>query len=182
MGCAHETQYAFYAHVVAGRSVKRHNLVLWFVVVIQVLCAGAFVISLGMSILGMQRVATGWQMREALEIAASIGLIFGAVLGVFSVLQARKSQRQAEQALRTAAGAFSTVVDEKFANWALTKAECDVAWLVIKGFSTKETADVRGTSEGTIKSQCNAIYRKVGVTGRAQLLSVMVEDLLLDRR
>lgn len=156
-------------------------MLLWLIVAIQVLCAGAFVFSLAASLLGLQRTATSWQMREALEIAASIGLIFGAVLGAFSVLQAQRRQGQAEQALRSAAGAFATVVDEKFAHWALTKAESDVAWLVIKGFSTKETAELRGTSEGTIKSQCNAIYRKVGVSGRAQLLSVMVEDLLLDQ-
>ncbi|PYG27195.1 regulatory LuxR family protein [Pelagimonas varians] len=138
-------------------------------------------LSLGMSVLGLQRSAASWQMREALEIAASIGLIFGAILAIFSVLQARRCQVQAEQALRSAAGAFAVTVDEKFAMWALTKAESDVAWLVIKGFSTRETAELRGTSEGTIKSQCNAIYRKVGVKGRAQLLSVLVEDLLLDK-
>ncbi len=159
--------------------MKRSSLLLWLVVGIQVLCAGAFVVSLALSVLGMQRTETSWQMREALEIAASIGLIFGAVLGVFSVLQARRSQHQAEQALRSAAGAFAVTVDEKLVGWGLTNAEKDVAWLVIKGFSTKETADLRGTSEGTVKSQCNAIYRKAGVKGRAQLLSGLVEDLLL---
>ena len=159
--------------------MKRNNFFLWLVVAIQVLCAGAFVVSLALSVLGVQRVGISWEMREALEIAASLGLILGAILGVRSVFLARASQLQAEQALRSASGAFATVVDEKFEHWGLTKAEHAVAWLVIKGFSTKETADLRGTSEGTIKAQCNAIYRKVGVTGRAQLLAFMVEDLLL---
>ncbi|WP_417425630.1 helix-turn-helix transcriptional regulator [Hoeflea sp.] len=147
---------------------------------IQVLCAGAFVASLAMSVLGLQRSGTSWQLREALEISASMGLVIGSVFGMRSVLVARRSQRQAEEALRSASGAFASVVNEKFERWKLTKAEFEVAWLVIKGFSTRETAELRGTSEGTIKSQCNSIYRKVGVTGRAQLLSLIVEDLLLD--
>jgi len=159
--------------------LKRSNILLWVFVGIQVLCAGAFVVSLAMSILGLQRDGTSWQLREALEISASVGLVIGSILGVRSVMLARRNQRQAEEALRSASGAFASVVDEKFDRWALTKAESDVAWLVIKGFSTRETAELRGTSEGTIKSQCNAIYRKVGVTGRAQLLSLIVEDLLL---
>ena len=156
------------------------NLALWLVVSIQVLCAIGFVASLAMSIFGAPRAAASWQMREALEIIASLGLVIGSVLGVLSVIRAQRSQSQAEQALRAAAGAFAKVVDEKFDAWSLTNAERDVAWLAIKGFSTKETAEFRGTSEGTIKSQCNAVYRKVGVSGRTQLISLMVEDLLLD--
>lgn len=137
-------------------------------------------VSLAMSILGLQRTGASWQLREALEISASLGLVIGSVLGMRSVVQARRSQMHAEEALRSASGAFAMVVNEKFERWALTRAELDVAWLVIKGFSIREIAELRGTSEGTIKSQCNAIYRKVGVSGRAQLLSLIVEDLLLD--
>ena len=160
--------------------MKRNSPVLWLLLTVQVSCAGVFVVSLAFSVLGLERSGTSWQMREALEIAASLGLVLGAVLGVRSVIQARKGQIAAENALRSASGAFAQVVDEKFGRWGLTNAEHQVAWLVIKGFSTKETADLRGTSEGTIKAQCNAIYRKVGVTGRAQLIAFMVEDLLLD--
>ena len=162
-----------------GHYLKNGSLILWFIVGIQVICASAFVVILTLSILGVDWGATSWQMREALEIAASLGLILGAVLGVRTVLTARNNQMKAEEALRSASGAFAQVVDEKFQSWNLTKAEHDVAWLVIKGFSTKETADLRGTTEGTIKAQCNAIYRKAEVTGRAQLLAFMVEDLLL---
>jgi len=37
---------------------------------------------------------------------------------------------------------------------------------------------LRSTSEGTVKAQTNAIYRKAGVTGRPQLLSLFIEDLM----
>ncbi|MGI9366617.1 MAG: helix-turn-helix transcriptional regulator [Rhizobiaceae bacterium] len=157
----------------------KRNFLLWIAVAIQVICAGAFVASLAISVLGIQRSGTSWQVREALEIAASLGLILGAVLGVRALVLARRFQAQAEEALRLASGAFTKVVDEKFERWQLTNAEKAVAWLIVKGFSTRETASLRGTSEGTIKAQCNAIYRKVGVTGRAQLIAHLVDDLLI---
>jgi DNA-binding CsgD family transcriptional regulator len=53
-----------------------------------------------------------------------------------------------------------------------------VALFAIKGLSTQEIAVLRATSEGTVKAQTNAIYRKAGVSGRSQLLSVFIEDLM----
>jgi len=58
--------------------------------------------------------------------------------------------------------------------------EKDVALFAIKGMSTAEIATMRSTSEGTVKAQTNAIYRKAGVTGRSQLLSLFIEDLMRD--
>ena len=54
----------------------------------------------------------------------------------------------------------------------------DVALFAIKGMSTAEIAALRSTSEGTVKAQTNAIYRKAGVSGRPQLLSLFIEDLM----
>ena len=67
-----------------------------------------------------------------------------------------------------------------FEDWGLTPAEKDVALFAIKGLSTPEIATLRCTSEGTVKAQTNAIYRKAGVSGRAQLLSLFIEDLMRD--
>ncbi|MCP5071756.1 MAG: helix-turn-helix transcriptional regulator [Rhodobacteraceae bacterium] len=153
---------------------------LWAIVAVQTLCAGFFVFDLGISLLGLRTTATSWQMREILEISASLGLILGAVLGLRSVLAARRRALQADRALRSAAGDFAVVVEERFVEWSLTPAERDVAWYAIKGFNTAEMAGLRGSSEGTIKAQCNAIYRKADVSSRTQLLAVLVEELLLD--
>ncbi|MDP6952768.1 MAG: LuxR C-terminal-related transcriptional regulator [Alphaproteobacteria bacterium] len=70
------------------------------------------------------------------------------------------------------------MLEEHFDRWALTPSERDVALLAIKGLSITEIAGVRETKEGTIKAQCNAVYRKAGVSGRPQLLSVFIEELL----
>jgi DNA-binding CsgD family transcriptional regulator len=44
--------------------------------------------------------------------------------------------------------------------------------------SISEIAVLRGSREGTIKAHLNAIYRKAGVSGRSQLVSLLVEDLM----
>jgi DNA-binding CsgD family transcriptional regulator len=50
--------------------------------------------------------------------------------------------------------------------------------LAIKGLSIAEIAAMRQTREGTVKAQCNAIYGKAGVSGRQQLLSLFIEELM----
>jgi DNA-binding CsgD family transcriptional regulator len=42
-----------------------------------------------------------------------------------------------------------------------------------------EVAKVRGTSERTARDQARAIYRKAGVSGRAELSAFFLEDLLV---
>ncbi|MEM6372014.1 MAG: LuxR C-terminal-related transcriptional regulator [Pseudomonadota bacterium] len=70
------------------------------------------------------------------------------------------------------------LLEDKFETWGLTSAERDVALFAIKGLSTQEIARARQTSEGTIKAQTNAIYRNAGVSGRSQLMSLFIDDLI----
>ena len=46
-------------------------------------------------------------------------------------------------------------------------------------YSISEIAKLRGTREGTINVQGTAIYKKAGVNGKSQLVSLLVEDLLM---
>ena len=83
-----------------------------------------------------------------------------------------------QQSLTVAATALSDLMQGYFDSWGLTPTEQDVAAFTIKGCSIAEIATLRGSAEGTIKTHLNAIYRKSGVTGRAQLVSFLVDDLL----
>ena len=132
------------------------------------------------SILGIRTTPLSWEMREYMEIGASIGLVLGLVVGGLMVIRALKDRNSAEERLRRASGAFADLLQEKFAEWGLTASEKDVALFAIKGMSTADIAGLRSTSEGTVKAQTNAIYRKAGVTGRSQLLSLFIEDLMRD--
>ena len=71
-------------------------------------------------------------------------------------------------------------MEDRFDDWSLTPSERDVAMLAIKGLSIAEIAEARQTKNGTIKAQSNAICRKAGVSGRPQLLSLFIDELMVD--
>lgn len=146
----------------------------------QFLCALFFVFDILTSLLGIPVSPMPWEIRELLEVAAAVGLIVGLVLGGMALVRALREQRQAEERLRRASGAFMDLLEERFAEWGLTAAERDVALFAIKGLSTADIARLRSTGEGTVKAQTNAIYRKAGVSGRPQLLSLFIDDLMRD--
>lgn len=73
---------------------------------------------------------------------------------------------------------LAAAIDEQLARWSLTPAEREVAMLLLKGLSLKDIAEVRGTSERTARQQSLAIYKKAGLSGRAELSAFFLEDLL----
>lgn len=157
-----------------------NRYVLGIVLAIQILCALFFVSDIVISVLGLPIAPISWTFVELIEIGAAIGLVIGVGVGALALRQSLRRTAVAEESLRRAQGAFRDVLEERFADWQLTAAERDVALFAIKGFSTGDIAGFRGVSEGTIKAQTNAIYRKAGVSGRPQLLSVFIDDLMED--
>jgi len=115
-----------------------------------------------------------------MEIGAALGLVLGVVVGGLMLRRALRQRHRAEERLRRASGAFMGILQERFDEWGLTASEKDVALFAVKGLSTAEIGALRSTSEGTVKAQTNAIYRKAGVTGRSQLLSLFIDDLMRD--
>ena len=150
------------------------------ILIIQALCAYFFVADILSSVLGFRSTPISWEMREALELAAAFGLVLGVVVGALMLRRALRERNLAEERLRRASGAFMDLLEERFAEWGLTPSERDVALFSIKGLSTADIAGLRSTSEGTVKAQTNAIYRKAGVSGRSQLLSLFIDDLMRD--
>lgn len=147
---------------------------------VQALCAFFFVSDILSSFFGFSATPLSWETREYLEIAAAFGLVIGLVLGGIALRRALLQRNAAQARLRRASGAFMDLLVERFEEWGLTPAEKDVALFAIKGMSTADIAVLRVTSEGTVKAQTNAIYRKAGVTGRPQLLSLFIDDLMQD--
>ena len=147
---------------------------------VQAVCAFFFVSDILSSVFGLRTTPISWQSRELIEMGAALGLILGLVLGALALRRTMRERNTAREGLRRASGAFMDLLEESFAQWGLTPAERDVALFAIKGLSTAEIAVLRATSEGTVKAQTNAIYRKAGVTGRPQLLSLFIEDLMRD--
>jgi len=55
----------------------------------------------------------------------------------------------------------------------LSRREAEVARMLVKGFSAKQVASALGTSEGTVKNQRKAVYRKLGIVRATQLAGAM---------
>ncbi len=143
---------------------------------VQAVCAVVYIVNLLSAVTGIAPVS--WMVSEGIELGAALGLIVGVGFGGVHLRKTLKENERIHRQLRAASGAFMDVLEERFSVWGLTHAECDVALFAIKGMSTAEIASLRGVSEGTIKAQTNAIYRKAEVTGRPQLLSLFIDDLL----
>ncbi|MBC7477537.1 MAG: helix-turn-helix transcriptional regulator [Pseudorhodobacter sp.] len=143
----------------------------------QTLCVVVFLRDV-VSDLALQSWADMFDVTNLSEIAAMLGLGIGLVFEAFVLLRLLKRQARMQQSLTAAATALSDLMQTYFETWGLTPTEQDVAAFTIKGCSIAEIATLRGSAEGTIKTHLNAIYRKSGVSGRAQLISVLVDDLL----
>jgi len=89
--------------------------------------------------------------------------------------EARRFRNEAHDALR----GLGEAIDRQFDRWLLTGAEREVGLLLLKGLSHKAVAEVRRTSETTIRQQALAVYRKAGLRGRSELSAFFLEDLLL---
>lgn len=158
----------------------RRGIALLALLAMQVACTLFFVADILSSRVNLLPGPLTWEVREILEIAAAVGLVIGLVMGVIQFRRMLGERDLAQERLRRASGAFMVLLEERFGEWGLTPAERDVALFAIKGMSTAEIAALRATSEGTVKAQTNAIYRKAGVTGRSQLLSLFIDDLMRD--
>ncbi|QGX98694.1 helix-turn-helix transcriptional regulator [Roseovarius faecimaris] len=146
-------------------------------IAVQALCAAFFVLDV-LSDVGPDGLRALANLHIAIEAAAALGLVAAVIFETRYLLALLRRKAHLEHQVSIAAGAFNDVLLEHFERWKLTPAERDVAIFTIKGFSVAEVADLRGSAEGTIKSQLNAVYRKADVSGRGALLGLLVDDLI----
>jgi len=88
------------------------------------------------------------------------------------------SNRWREEARHLVQG-LGVAIDEQFERWDLSPAEKEVGLLLLKGLSHKDIAHARDVSEATARQQARSVYRKAGLTGRADLSAFFLEDLLV---
>ena len=159
----------------------RATLIVLAILLVQAVCVLFFVSDILFSVLGIYAHPIAWQTRDLLEVGAALGLVLGVVLGAVALHRLARERKQAVEKLRRASGAFIDLREERLDQWGLTTSERDVALFAIKGMCTQEIASLRNTADGTVKAQTNAIYRKAGVSGRPQLLSLFIDDLMDER-
>lgn len=89
-----------------------------------------------------------------------------------------EAEKWRTQSKKTLEG-LSLAIQKQLAAWQLTASEQEIAFLLLKGFSLKEIAAIRGTSEKTTRAQSMAIYAKSGLSGRSALSGFFLEDLFI---
>tara|TARA_R110002124_G_C8633784_1_gene487581 strand:+ start:35 stop:529 length:495 start_codon:yes stop_codon:yes gene_type:complete len=158
--------------------IRLSSLLLGVVVFLQVGFSLFFIIDMVVELFGIRQVAVSWEYREIVQLVTILGMVLGAVLGIVVLKGMRGNMREVDNRMLVASGQFHELMVRHFDDWSLSPSERDVAILTLKGLSNAEIAEVRGKSIGTIKAQCNAIYQKAGVSGRTQLISFFIEELI----
>ena len=160
----------------------------------RTLILGVLLAILGM--VGADLLTDSAQGIQVWHLAAEGGIALAAMIGVLWLIRGaftlRRSLEQAREAssqhraeserwraeARKYIEGLSHAIDEQLTAWNLTASEKEVAFLLLKGMSSKEIASVRQTSEKTARTQAMVVYSKAGVGGRSELSAFFLEDLL----
>jgi DNA-binding NarL/FixJ family response regulator len=136
---------------------------------------------------------TFWSLHVAFEVlmvTLSLGAASYLALGWYLadrrlVASEEESERlrrqQAEWEARTAdlLAGLGVAISDQFREWSLTPTERRVALMLLQGLSQKRIARLTSTSERTVRQHAVAIYRKSGLSGRAELAGFFLESILL---
>ena len=156
------------------RRVRPYALIV--LIAVQLLCAAAFLSDSLTDIMAGGASRVDW--HQVIEYTATVSLLIAIAFEVQLLFQLLRREAHLERGMSIAAGALNDIIDEYFRTWGLTPSEQDVARFLMKGLDIADIARLRGSAEGTVKAHLNAIYRKSGVSGRAALISLLIEDLM----
>ena len=116
------------------------------------------------------------RIHLVVETIATNAILISLVLLRDYVRVNRRQESEMQASLAQLKQGLSEFILNRIHALSLTPAETEVAILTIKGCSIAEIGALRGTSDGTVKAQQHAVYQKAGVTSRAELLLLCIED------
>lgn len=111
------------------------------------------------------------------------GIIFIAIsiVCLVEIKRTYRLHRQVQlekQKVGALSGELFQIILNTFDEWKLSESEKEIALFIIKGLSMKEISELRKVKEKTIRQQAASIYEKTGLSGRHELASYFIEDLL----
>lgn len=121
---------------------------------------------------------TAGPLYYVMESLATLGLLAACIVEARILRGLWQAQGEANRLKAATSGQLLSIISLQLEAWGLTASERDVALLTIKGCAIADIAQMRGSRDGTIKAQLNAVYRKSGQAGRSQLVNFFVEDML----
>jgi DNA-binding CsgD family transcriptional regulator len=97
-----------------------------------------------------------------------------------AALAGQRAERERWQTLaQNALRGLGEAMERQFDEWGLTPAEKETAMFLLKGYSHKDVARLTERSERTVRQHAVSVYRKSGLSGRAELAAFFFEDMLL---
>ncbi len=165
------------ARLLRAAANERRATVLAVIIIAQSLCAMFFLADVIFDVLETGRLS---DLHIVVEAIAAVALIGGVAYLMLELRHLLGRMEQMETGLRIARGEVVQIIEAHFEQWRLSPAERDVALLLLKGVDNETIASMRGTAKGTVRAQSAAIYTKAGVDGRAQLISLFLDELLAE--
>ncbi|NNJ73672.1 MAG: LuxR family transcriptional regulator [Anderseniella sp.] len=154
---------------------ERRAMTLAALILLQALCAMFFV---GDVIIDLNDGDHLDDLHLILEAVAALTLTAGVIYLMRELRELLNRMSEMEFGIRAARGEMAMLIEALFDQWRLTPSEREIAFLVLKGIDNDAIAHMRGTAQGTVRAQCTRIYAKAEVDGRAQFLSIFMEELL----
>ncbi len=159
--------------------------------IIAIILLGISVMTLIDLIIDSKEGVSWWHTSiEGLVVVAALFGVFLLMRDTFKLKRSLKDEKEFTAKFKKEASIWkehskkyleglSQSIDSQLNKWQLTKSEKEVAFLLLKGFSLKEIAALRKTTEKTARAQSTTVYAKAGLSGRSQLSAFFLEDLLL---
>lgn len=113
-----------------------------------------------------------------LESVAAVALVAGVIFLMLELRGLLSRMSDMQTGLDIARGHLAEVIEAFFDEWKLTAAERDVAIMILKGLNNDTIARMRKTASGTVRAQATSVYAKSATDGRAQFISLFMEELM----
>ena len=120
----------------------------------------------------------GLTFELIMECLVAVALLLAVVISAGQLRRAIDEAHKRDNALKMARGSTAELLDYKFREWSLSRAEAEIALYAMNGCSIAEIARMRNAAEGTVRSQLSQIYSKAGVASQAMLLAHFIEELV----
>lgn len=156
--------------------------------------SGVVILTLFDIVSDLREGGSGWHVsiEGIIALIALIG-IFILLKGTFTLRHDLETERKFSKELemesqkwkqksKTFIEGLSQTIDDQLSFWKLSVSEKEIAFLLLKGLSLKEIAEIRGTAEKTVRSQSANIYNKAGLGNRSELAAFFLEDLLIPQQ
>lgn len=161
----------FFAYI---KKRERRAMMLAVVILLQAICAIFFI---GDVIIDLFQNGHLDMVHMTLEVFAAVALLAGVIYLMYELRNLLERMDAMDVGIRAAGGEMAILVEAFFDKWQLTSSEREIAFYILKGIDNEAIAKMRGTAQSTVRAQCAQIYKKSEVDGRAQLLSVFMEEL-----